>query len=134
MKQFTIAVSLIMVAVLLSVFDSLSPKAHATSGTMVFVVQNQSSSARTSTPNLIVATMNENMAKENGAYGDKMQTFIRDATTDYYLTKSNTITITGSSYAIFQNAGSTNFYIYRNGDMTNYLLCLAGTNCPEGIR
>jgi hypothetical protein len=129
----------IIVFIILAAFWGLCPKVEATSGSMSFVIQNATSSAKTTAANLLVLKMNQGtttikgMAKEGGLSGDKMQTFIRDLTDNYFLTKSTTMAVTGTIYVIFQNAGTTDFKIYRDGQ-TTYSLCRAGTDCPEGIR
>ena len=124
MKTLALGLFLIIVALPLQVF--------AVSGSATFVFK-QISSAVASAPNLRIGVMAQPLARDSSTYsGASVQTFVRDKTLNYYLTKSTTVPLDHALYLVIQVDQPT--YIYRNGDLTNYLLCTSGAPCYEGIR
>jgi hypothetical protein len=96
------------------------------------IVFTRISSAVPSAANLRIGVMDKNMARESKGSTLPIQTFIRDYTQNYYLTKSTTVTLYDPLYMQIQVDQDTK--IYRNSDLTNYILCASGSNCYEGVR
>jgi hypothetical protein len=101
--------------------------AFATDTTLVFTM---TSSAATATPNLRISLMKRVMVQAPIA----VQSFVRDETVNYYLTKTKTVTYSGINYlgAVIEAPQDTK--VYRNGDLTNYMLLQADGSILEMFR
>ena len=110
-------------------FLAITSTAYCGSETFTFGIV---STAVPSTANVRFGMMKQGLALEKSTTGDKVQVFVRYSTVNLKVTKSKTYTVTNKIGILIQ--GDQDIKVYRQNDLTNYMLCLSGTNCWEGIR
>lgn len=84
----------------------------------------QTSSAKTSAPNVRVAVQYPHVAKDQA--GNVVQGFAPNAIYNYYLTKSTTHTFSGNVTA-YEVQADQDTKLYLGSDLTNYILLYANT-------
>jgi hypothetical protein len=101
----------VLVFFILLAFYSFAPttsKAFPPGATTV--VFHQTSSALTSTANVVICQMNQGLPQSTSANvsnpGNGLQAYTCDSITGYFLGKTLTVNLTGASYFVIENLGS----------------------------
>lgn len=82
----------------------------------------QTSSARTTAPNLRIAIMKPVMAQMPTA----VQGFVWDSTENYWLTKSTSVTYNSVNTKVIEVETNQDTKVYLGSDLTNYVLIYSG--------